>query len=485
MLHSSQSALNSEQALRNSWISANHPDAVSQQAQQATGPSQQPQQQHNYNTFQPNSHPHPHVLLEQDDYRLGGMLPANTNHPSQPLLAHQGNVGAGNNVPASSPHPHDAPSESLLPFSHPSYHDAICSHLFEVGFMKGYYADVSLHIPTLEPPKRFRLHSIILARSPLFHHLLSQQQPTDNNITLPLPDPYVSEEALFIALGHLYASYSQYRINNRNAPNVFMTALHLQIEDLAFLTAEYIKNNINIETVLSIVGFISDYQQMEENMRYMRETSAQGNLSHGAPHFGPWGTFASQQVAKMSQVCFDFLCKNGNKHLLAHVKGKVENGSPLNFTASNGQETHVSSNVSEASTATQVGSAEDLQTAKGNIEDNLSSKDSGSVAPDSAFMDQLISVYVNLPFEWLKRVIESKSFSLIADLDRYWFAKDIVTRRMERLDKSGACGIEENVVLAFGSFGGGEGSGRVAVVRKPPKNSSIRRDRVLWKVPGI
>ncbi|KAK9680072.1 hypothetical protein K7432_016055 [Basidiobolus ranarum] len=88
----------------------------------------------------------------------------------------------------------------------------------------------------------------------------------------------------------------------------------------------------------------------------------------------------------------------------------------------------------------------------------------------------LIGIYVELPFDWLKRAVESQDLHIPSDMDRYNFAKEVVSRR----EKKRAAGKkrmdgEESVVLAFGA----KASGRVTLVRKPPKSQK----RALWRVP--
>ncbi|TPX35032.1 hypothetical protein SmJEL517_g02427 [Synchytrium microbalum] len=72
----------------------------------------------------------------------------------------------------------------------------------------------------------------------------------------------------------------------------------------------------------------------------------------------------------------------------------------------------------------------------------------------------LVSIFCDLPFEWLKRVVESKSFDVPSGQERYIFAKEVIQRRAKGLAIHTPPG-EENVLLAFG--GGDSG---ISIVRK-------------------
>lgn len=96
----------------------------------------------------------------------------------------------------------------------------------------------------------------------------------------------------------------------------------------------------------------------------------------------------------------------------------------------------------------------------------------------------LISLFSKLPFELLKKVIESKEFQVPSDMERFTFAKNVVSvRSTEKLSNS-----EENVLLSFGLKESG-----VTLVRKSVKNLSKKSfvqsnnllnplsERKIWK----
>lgn len=74
----------------------------------------------------------------------------------------------------------------------------------------------------------------------------------------------------------------------------------------------------------------------------------------------------------------------------------------------------------------------------------------------------LVSLFSKLSFELLKKVIESKEFQVPSDMERFAFAKKVVSARAaEKLNYAG----EENVLLSFGLKESG-----VTLVRKTSKN---------------
>ncbi|KAJ3099589.1 hypothetical protein HDU97_002937 [Phlyctochytrium planicorne] len=84
---------------------------------------------------------------------------------------------------------------------------------------------------------------------------------------------------------------------------------------------------------------------------------------------------------------------------------------------------------------------------------------------------ELVGAFSELPFEWLKRVIESKdSFEVPSDMERFGFAKDVIALRAKNKGAgSNLLAGEENVLLAFGTNKPGQSG--VTIVRKAPKNS--------------
>ncbi|KAJ1337032.1 hypothetical protein BSLG_006792 [Batrachochytrium salamandrivorans] len=92
---------------------------------------------------------------------------------------------------------------------------------------------------------------------------------------------------------------------------------------------------------------------------------------------------------------------------------------------------------------------------------------------DGEGYQMLVSLFSELPFEWLKRTVESKSFEVASELERFAFAKEIIQLRARSRSPSTPSLImagDENVVLSFG--GGKTGGSGVTIVRKAPRMSS-------------
>ncbi|KAI9203396.1 uncharacterized protein BJ171DRAFT_598256 [Polychytrium aggregatum] len=110
----------------------------------------------------------------------------------------------------------------------------------------------------------------------------------------------------------------------------------------------------------------------------------------------------------------------------------------------------------------------------------------------------LVRMFSNLPFEWLKKVVESEHFEVPSDMERYTFAKDVIGLRSQRRkgSASGHAAGEENVLLSFGS-GKTRGS-EVTIVRKAQSKSRLAEsgrssvgshsngaERKVWKAQAL
>lgn len=299
-----------------------------------------------------------------------------------------------------------------------SHHDAVCNHLYQTGFLGGLFSDVTVNVPNLLGGKAYNLHSVILARSPLFFRLLAEPS-TRGEVTLSFADQNINEDGLAIAIGHLYAGYSQHLVHFENATAVLAAAHLLELDDLASIAAEKIKSDINRETILWYVKFV--------------------NQESGQPGYGRY-------TAEIRDVCFNYITKslpretNDNEHI------EIPKGSSR----------HAS----------------------------VPSSPNGEPRPN----DDITSIFVQLPFHWLKLAIESSQFCIPSDMKRYQFAQNVISLREKVRSMRVAKGElegggEESVVLSFGRAGS---NGRtVTIVRKPIKGSKMtgKPERVLWKVP--
>ncbi|KAJ1310339.1 hypothetical protein OPQ81_007078 [Rhizoctonia solani] len=131
-------------------------------------------------------------------------------------------------------------------------HAEISAHIYHTGFQTGQFADVSLHVHN----RQYRLHALILSRSPYLAHLLATSQ--NNVIYIPLEnEPYITEEAIAVALGYLYSPYQVGLINPSNARSVVAAACLLGgMPELANMAFECCRASISANTIVDWVNFV-------------------------------------------------------------------------------------------------------------------------------------------------------------------------------------------------------------------------------------
>ncbi|KAI8621799.1 hypothetical protein BC830DRAFT_73346 [Chytriomyces sp. MP71] len=247
-------------------------------------------------------------------------------------------------------------------------------------------------------------------------------------LLLPVSDPNITTEGLSIAFGHLYADYSHSILTNTlsNAATtpeqrlsllkgVLSASCLLHLNNLATLAAELIKNDISRTTLAEYCAFVT--QQTES---VAPGTPSSASNANGSPQQQQQLPPSSSWVLEIRDAIFGFLCK-----------GLVRE-------------------ISERRNALIWGNK-------------------GSDA-----YKELVAAFAELPFEWLKKVVEGREFEVPNDMERFTFAKEVVAlrARRHRALKPGSTNSlvagEENVLLAFGGPKAGGSSG-VTIVRKAPK----------------
>lgn len=161
-----------------------------------------------------------------------------------------------------SPAPSSSTDISRAPAVHPApeltaeqinqRHAEMSAHIYHIGFQLGQYADVSLHILN----RQYRLHSLILSRSPYLAHLLATSQ--NNVIFIRLEDePHITQEAVAIALGYLYSPYQVGLVNPGNARSVVAAACLLGgMPELADIAFDCCRASISPSTIVDWVNFV-------------------------------------------------------------------------------------------------------------------------------------------------------------------------------------------------------------------------------------
>ncbi|PPR04956.1 hypothetical protein CVT24_010414 [Panaeolus cyanescens] len=296
--------------------------------------------------------------------------------------------------PSSSTYPVNGFSQ--LPYQN-SHNEEIVSHLYHAGFQTGNYSDTILHVHQ----NVYRLHAIILSRSPLLAHLMSTSPQTGGQRVIYVnldQEPEVTQEGFAIALGYLYSAVSLNLIRPENARAVLAAACYLGgMDDMCQYAYNVCRQSLSVETIGTWLEFVDP----------ARSTT---------PDQAPTTVFG-QYAQRLRDDVFHFLVVT-----LPEVLEVQRPQDPSSGT--NGR-------------------------------------------------DVLLQIYSGVPFEMFKSAVESPTFMIGTDRDRFKFAKDAIELRKRGI----ARGLEETVVLAFGQGGNGGGSGgsAVHVTRK-------MRKRALWKV---
>ncbi|KAJ7738528.1 hypothetical protein DFH07DRAFT_841118 [Mycena maculata] len=160
---------------------------------------------------------------------------------------------------------YDGPNQSS---AHPEYansflldnHNAdIVNHLYHAGFQTGNYADTMLHVHQSHGVT-YRLHAIILSRSPFLAHLMSTSPQGNGQRVIYVHlerDPEVTQEGFAIALGYLYSSASLGLINEKNCRAVLASG-HLLggMDELCTYSYDACRQSISVDTIGEWVQFI-------------------------------------------------------------------------------------------------------------------------------------------------------------------------------------------------------------------------------------
>ncbi|KAJ3394899.1 hypothetical protein HDU84_005834 [Entophlyctis sp. JEL0112] len=405
-----------------------------------------------------------------------------------------------------------------LPVHHPSPHDIAASHFYHVGFVQGLYSDLTVRVHLLLPQSSaalpvqnqmnstqstssggpanapqpsqqqqqqqqqqqsqqptktvddsapaqngsassaspseavFKLHKLFAVRSPVLAALIqdaelrseSYNHPLD--ITIPAADPNITHEGLTIAFGHLYADYAHSILasamshsasqptggTSNQQPSssatttpaqratllkgVFSAASLLHLTNLAAMAAEFIKQDISRDSLADYCAFVSTPPQIQQQQQM--------------PAPSAW-------MLEIRDAVFSFLC-NGIVREIAEKRRTTE-AVPVAAVGGSGASVLLWSNRAS-----------------------------------DAYKD-LVLAFAELPFEWLKRVVESSQFDVPSDRERFTFAKDVVALRARKSHIANGSGHlslagEENVLMSFG--GSKVGGSNVTIVRKALKSVS-------------
>jgi len=179
---------------------------------------------------------------------------------------------------------------SQLPFQN-SHNEEIVSHLYHSGFQTGNYADTILHVNQ----NAYRLHAIILSRSPFLAHLIStSSQATGQRVIFVNleQEPEVTQEGFAIALGYLYSSISLNLIRPENARGVLAAGCLLGgMEELCQYSYTACRQSMSVETI----GF---WLEAVDNV----PSSTDGSMSPNMP-----SSVFGQYAQRLREDVFHFL----------------------------------------------------------------------------------------------------------------------------------------------------------------------------------
>ncbi|KAF5391274.1 hypothetical protein D9757_001962 [Collybiopsis confluens] len=265
-------------------------------------------------------------------------------------------------VSPSATHPDQSTHSYLNGFADQSLHNQkIIEYLYNYGFQRGEYADTVLHVHQ----NVYRLHAIILSRSPFLVQLLSTSPQVGGPRTIYVPverEPEISAEGFAIALGYLYSSVSLKLVRPENARAVLAAGCMLGgMEELCQVAYETCKRSISIDSIGAWLEFVD----------------AIPSPSTGAdtPEVSSVRIFGSYAQSMRDDV-FHFL----------------------------------------------------VVTLPGVLEIQTTPSDSAPITSDSG-REVLLQVFSRVPFEMFKAAIESPSFQIGSDQARFKFAKEAVEAR--------------------------------------------------------
>ncbi|KIK97403.1 hypothetical protein PAXRUDRAFT_136345 [Paxillus rubicundulus Ve08.2h10] len=242
------------------------------------------------------------------------------------------------------------------------HNEEIVHHLYHAGFQTGNYADTILHVHQ----NSYRLHAIILSRSPLLAHLMSTSPQTGGQRVIFLQldhEPEVTQEAFAIALGYLYSSVSISLIRPGNARGVLAAGCLLGgMEDLCGYAYETCRRSISVETITEWLGFVDSLPSSSDESI--------------APQQLLTSVFA-QYTAKLREDVFHFLVVTLPNTLQVHSAAVSESGTSQGHTS----------------------------------------------------RDTLLQIFSRVPFDMFKAAVESPTFQIGSDQCRFKFAKDVIELR--------------------------------------------------------
>ncbi|KAJ3332858.1 hypothetical protein HDU76_012853 [Blyttiomyces sp. JEL0837] len=285
--------------------------------------------------------------------------------------------------------------------------------------------------PQIQDGLVYKLHKIIAIRSPYLASLIQESEMRGENynpteIIIPISDPNITAESLSIAIGHLYANYTPTILSQSHSPTSPTTPTDSEQQQhrsqllRGVLAASCLLHLPDLSTlVTSLIKSDINQKTVNDYCQFVSQPEFGSSYGIGVAYQNGVGTTGGCWSSEIRDCVFGYLCRGL---------------------------------VRELAERSPVWGNKELEGYR-----------------------ELVNTFAELPFDWLKKVVESKdAFEVPNEMERFSFAKDVVALRSKRKSQkhhpSSAAFLaagEENVLLAFG--GGKAGSSGVTIVRKAPK----------------
>ncbi|KAI1788485.1 hypothetical protein LXA43DRAFT_1025341 [Ganoderma leucocontextum] len=270
------------------------------------------------------------------------------------------------------------------------HNEDIVSHLFHSGFQTGNYHDTLLHVRGTV----YRLHALILSRSPYLAHLMSTSPQTNSQHIIYVNldhEPEITDEGFHHALAYLYSAAALANVRPENARAVLAAACLLgHMDDLCNYAYEVCRQSISLDSLPSWLEFVESVPAPSDGS----STPIVEQQPLRTAVFGPY-------AQRLRDDVFNFLVVTLPN--LVNFGGQAAPTTPLPDGAS-------------------------------------SQADAGR--------ETLVQVFARVPFDLFKAAVESPTFQLGSTHSRFKFAKDAIELRKQSIARGQ--GAEETVVLAFG-----------------------------------
>ncbi|KAI6150298.1 hypothetical protein BKA82DRAFT_4113983 [Pisolithus tinctorius] len=281
-----------------------------------------------------------------------------------------------------------------------SHNEEIIHHLYHAGFQTGHYADTILNVRQ----NSYRLHAIILSRSPFLAHLMSTSPPAGGQRVIYVQldnEPEVTQEGFVIALGYLYSSVSIDLIRPDNSRGVLAAGCLLGgMDDLCVYAYESCRQSINVETIHEWLEFVDNIPGSDGSLDPEQQTLT---------------SVFGQYARRLRDDVFHFLVDTLPNVLEVNSSAVSESGSSQGRS---GRET-------------------------------------------------LLQIFSLVPFDMFKAAVESPAFQIGSDQSRFKFAKDAVELRKKGIAR-GRGAEETVVLAFGGSHMGESAVHVTRKIRKRP-----------------